>query len=1020
MKQTIVLQKPHNWLLMVVFFLLVFQFGVQKIFHISEEAAKESAKLVLEKRVNFDLIRIKNFLSPTNFLTRIWQESINTVGDTNTPEQWYKCVSEKLSSMIGSSAFSLVVFCGKKEISESDSWNRDPLKKCLDFQLDRFNSFQDASQAANFFIQNKELIHSDGNSSFLNFDFIYLPTPPGIFSPSLMKINKPDLVFLLDETYRNTWATLGSKTYPGFSMTYICLFHSKGLSAEVISQNTVNECKKLGINLRKKNDSNSFQDEGNTEMISEKIPGYSDITLFAEIPKNLIPRIFHIANYFLSVLLILICFLLFHRKNWENSRVYSKIGIVILISAGFPFYFLLIAIQGQRFHEISQNIQSIFSEEEKEIRQFEREFGIFLEGMENHYKKTLPALFESIKEGDPTSISNDLLFRLKALHLNVISSGTNFLLPMKAGIDWTAWFIRRLPPEKQKEAFLSKCKEGHIFELEDIQFLLNDNFTKQVTDKLLSQEAPNFLFHHRNLGSQIKTLTKLTPVAIDISNDKEGIPTQENELTKGVILDVFIGGELYKELKSQLQLMGRFLEIKNLDYFGISHPIFFPEIFREKDRPAHSLFWAMHDYNFIVEDFLSKIISKPDLFRKSQYSIIPRWSSAFSINENDQLSGPQFFSEASNQMGALSQWIEPDHAGKPYLVSGIFSNSIKDVVIIAARPLSDLTESYLPIQRMLGLLGAGILIFLVLGKIFLTPLKEFQSSLENERNSHFLSNLNPDKSWAIGEFSELSELFDEYLRHLNDLEIAKVVQNTLFSKNRIELNSWQCYGKTEMMSQVGGDFFDIIPLPDDKILFAFGDVSGHGVSAAIVVAMAKSAVSIFANQGLEPDQILDRMNLLLLDLLDRNKMMTLFIGILGNGGKIRFSNAGQTYPVILSHTTEAKFLDLTGSPLGITKKKSFETIEINLEPNEYLTFYSDGFPEALDENQQALGYENLPGILKNSLRDPLNEFLDSIFAEIRKFTGPKPWTDDVSLFAIKFAPETKLSSQNLTMTKLTK
>ena len=150
-------------------------------------------------------------------------------------------------------------------------------------------------------------------------------------------------------------------------------------------------------------------------------------------------------------------------------------------------------------------------------------------------------------------------------------------------------------------------------------------------------------------------------------------------------------------------------------------------------------------------------------------------------------------------------------------------------------------------------------------------------------------------------------------------------------------------------AQIGGDWYDVIPLRDGKAGLVIGDVVGRGVSAAARMAHLQSAVRAYALEGLRPSVVLERTDAFAQELEDRGMATMLYAVLDPEAGTLRFASAGHPPPLILSLPNHTSFAEgRPGSPLGTVTFPSFEESVIALEPGSVVLLYTDGLVERPD------------------------------------------------------------------------
>ncbi|MBF0500676.1 MAG: SpoIIE family protein phosphatase [Candidatus Riflebacteria bacterium] len=364
--------------------------------------------------------------------------------------------------------------------------------------------------------------------------------------------------------------------------------------------------------------------------------------------------------------------------------------------------------------------------------------------------------------------------------------------------------------------------------------------------------------------------------------------------------------------------------------------------------------------------------------------------------------------------------------GKTWLMTGMQPGLLTKFYLWAFSPDDELRFAskaeygrFAVLSMLLMIVGATVGRWLTSG--FLVPARHLSDGVDALRRRDF--------NWRIpvvvpDEIGRLAATFNSMFEGLADLEVARIVQDTFFPNDKLVIGSpeifgsaisnyrvgsdsfalplgnWEIFGSCRSASSVGGDYFDYFPLPDGKIGIVIGDVSGHGISAAIVVAMAKALIAHPLCE-FDPVRVLSVMQAVLLNTLQRKKMMTCFCAIFDpDTGILRFANAGHNYPYLLS---EGKLQELSvpGFPLGTKSARNFTQKEVTISPADTLILYTDGFIEAMDTRGQMLGYSRVTAVL------PTIQASDAVGFEhaLREWHGnvaPKnPPDDDTTLVILK-------------------
>ncbi|NLI75802.1 MAG: SpoIIE family protein phosphatase [Candidatus Riflebacteria bacterium] len=294
----------------------------------------------------------------------------------------------------------------------------------------------------------------------------------------------------------------------------------------------------------------------------------------------------------------------------------------------------------------------------------------------------------------------------------------------------------------------------------------------------------------------------------------------------------------------------------------------------------------------------------------------------------------------------------------------------------------------------------AFLLALVLWQRLVWPVGDLVEALAAMRERKLGFRLPPRPADELG---RLCEAFNNALAALRDMEVAAVVQARLLPPGPVEVGPFLVGGRNLMTSAVGGDYFDLIPLGEGRLGVVLGDVSGHGVAAALVTAMAKGSFSVllphFAGT---PDALLHKVNGQFLGLLHKKKMMTCLLGILDTAAdppRLVMGCAGQCSPVLVPAEGEPTVVDLPSQPLGVIARARFQVREIPLVGTA-MVWYSDGLIEAQNERQEPVGYAMFSRLAAQACREGKGDPIGALFQAVREFTGPVPWADDATALFI--------------------
>lgn len=313
------------------------------------------------------------------------------------------------------------------------------------------------------------------------------------------------------------------------------------------------------------------------------------------------------------------------------------------------------------------------------------------------------------------------------------------------------------------------------------------------------------------------------------------------------------------------------------------------------------------------------------------------------------------------------------------------------------------------VGMLLMILGVGV--GLLISTIVLGPVGLLEKGMESMKGRDFSARV---PVLSEDEFGRVSEIFNRMMESMADLEVARIVQDTFFPQEALVGGNWEVCGTSVSASKVGGDYFDYFPLSDGRWMIIIGDVSGHGVPAALVVGMAKALAFHPSNPG-SPSAILHILNDCLLKHLQRKRFMTCFLGIFDpKSGQFQVSNAGHNYPFLVGGG-KADELKILSSFLGAKPRKPYEERLISMNGMEALCLYTDGLIEALDRQGNQIGYQRFQEALPGLLRPSASETEKAVRGWFQDVAAPGPLADDITIVILQTS-HPRIASERLSNT----
>lgn len=236
------------------------------------------------------------------------------------------------------------------------------------------------------------------------------------------------------------------------------------------------------------------------------------------------------------------------------------------------------------------------------------------------------------------------------------------------------------------------------------------------------------------------------------------------------------------------------------------------------------------------------------------------------------------------------------------------------------------------------------------------------------------------------------------------LDMASVIQRSILPGKIDDWNELKFAVRYLAMEKIGGDFYDVHLLKDDKIGIMIADVSGHGIPAALVTTMAKMSFGNAGSKYDSPKKIFQEMNQSILDHVKTQDYMTCFMLAIDDEYQVVYSNASHQ-KVILQRlaTGEIELLDTNGLFIGAVEeaRETYDEKHIKLEYGDRIILYTDGIPEAINEEREEFSNRRLEESIKRNRGLAIEDFADAIINEVRQFIGSAQLVDDITCLVVE-------------------
>jgi phosphoserine phosphatase RsbU/P len=249
-------------------------------------------------------------------------------------------------------------------------------------------------------------------------------------------------------------------------------------------------------------------------------------------------------------------------------------------------------------------------------------------------------------------------------------------------------------------------------------------------------------------------------------------------------------------------------------------------------------------------------------------------------------------------------------------------------------------------------------------------------------------------------------LYEQSLRQerlRRELELARSIQHSFLPPRRPAVPGWQIEVQWHAAGDVGGDFYDLLPLSGDRLGLVIADVSDKGVGAALYMALSRTVMRTVAREGYGPAETLRRVNNILMEDAASGMFVSLFYGILDvSSGQLTYARAGHNPPLYVRDIGgEPRPLNNAGTVLGVLPDPEIQEATIQLQPGDVLVMYTDGVTEAIDGGQEEFGEERLAAVVAQARHASAQGLAEAVSDAVQRFVGESTPFDDLTLLVLK-------------------
>jgi sigma-B regulation protein RsbU (phosphoserine phosphatase) len=238
-----------------------------------------------------------------------------------------------------------------------------------------------------------------------------------------------------------------------------------------------------------------------------------------------------------------------------------------------------------------------------------------------------------------------------------------------------------------------------------------------------------------------------------------------------------------------------------------------------------------------------------------------------------------------------------------------------------------------------------------------------------------------------------------------ELAIAREIQASFLPQSSPQIPGFDIAGATQSHDQVGGDYYDFIPIAETRLGLAIADVSGKGIPAALLMAGFRMSLLAEIRNDFAIRAVMRKVNSLLYESMDRDKFVTAFYGVLDHRNRVlTFSNGGHNPPILLRRGGGVEYLLDGGVALGVLKEAEYDDRPVVLFPGDVLVLYTDGISEAESTTSEQFGTQRLEQTVERLSAGTAQEIVDGLIAAVKEWAGERGPNDDLTLIVLKTLP----------------
>jgi serine phosphatase RsbU (regulator of sigma subunit) len=369
------------------------------------------------------------------------------------------------------------------------------------------------------------------------------------------------------------------------------------------------------------------------------------------------------------------------------------------------------------------------------------------------------------------------------------------------------------------------------------------------------------------------------------------------------------------------------------------------------------------------------------------------------------------------RLGSGAHGVLPMHREIPMMEDNLEARTYRGTRSLRGREIDGRVERAVPL-----LVSASEAVGVA---TLLDRVKDMKPTAQRERDLQLVGYLNQ----AARAIQEVHARRDQLLRiakleqerTAQELRVAREIQVSFLPEQSPSLPGWEISADWRSAREVGGDFYDFIPVDEERLGLVIADVSDKGMGAALFMSLARMLVRVSAAEIGSPARTLERVNELIMSETRSDMFLTAFYGVLNwHTGRLTYANAGHNPPILWQspaqqltslavcpararHSAEPEVITLTakGIILGVLEDITLDERQVTIDPGDILILYTDGVTEPINENGEEFGEERLLEVISGSSDKSCDEITERIHAAVSDFVGDRPPFDDYTLVGLK-------------------